>query len=102
MKKGQTGALSFEEMKRPDGLYRYGIVIGYNGNPVVKGLGSAIFLHVWKGRDIPTSGCVALAEEDVVAILARLDPSRQPLCLWGIVNSEKNHAHRKNSCYTNF
>ena len=82
-KKGETGALSFEEMKRPDALYRYGIVIGYNRNPVVKGLGSAIFLHVWQGCDVPTSGCVALAEKDVVAILARLDSSLAPLVLVG-------------------
>ena len=90
-KKGKTGALSFEEMRRPDTLYRYGIVIAYNRNPVVKGLGSAIFLHVWQGCDVPTSGCVALAEKDLVAILARLDPSRQPLSLWGSVDSEKKH-----------
>jgi len=82
-KKGETRALSFEEMKRPDTLYRYGIVIGYNRNPVVKGLGSAIFLHVWQGCDAPTSGCVALAEKDVVAILARLDSSLAPLVLVG-------------------
>ena len=93
MKKGGTGALSFEEMRRPDTLYRYGIVIGYNRDPVVKGLGSAIFLHVWQGCDVPTSGCVALAEKDVVAILARLDPSRQPLSLWGSVYSEKKHVN---------
>ncbi len=91
MKKREAGVLSFEEMKRRDGLYRYGLVIGYNRNPVVKGFGSAIFLHVWKGCNIPTSGCVALAENDVVAILARLDPSRQPLALWGILDSEKRH-----------
>ncbi len=90
-RKGETGARTFEEMKRPDNLYNYGIVIGYNRNPVVKGLGSAIFLHVWKGRDIPTSGCVALAEKDLVALLARLDPSLQPLCVWGRIDSEKSH-----------
>ena len=87
---------------RPDNPYRYGIVIGYNGTPVVKGLGSAIFLHVWQGRDVPTPGCVALAEEDVVAILGRLDPSRKSLSLWGNIGSEKKHVYRKNSCCKNF
>jgi L,D-peptidoglycan transpeptidase YkuD (ErfK/YbiS/YcfS/YnhG family) len=90
-KKGETGARTAEEMKRHDNLYRYGIVIGYNRNPVVKGLGSAIFLHVWQGCDVPTSGCVALAEKDVIAILTRLDPSRQPLSLCGSITSEKKH-----------
>ena len=78
MKRGEVRAFSFEEMMRPDNLYRYGMVIGYNRNPAVKGLGSAIFVHVWKGCDSPTSGCVALAEEHVVAILGRLDPSLGP------------------------
>ena len=46
-KKGATRASSFEWMRRKDGLYRFGIVIEYNMNPVVSGKGSAIFLHIW-------------------------------------------------------
>jgi len=90
-KRGDAGALSFEEMRRPDNLYRLGMVIGYNRKPVVKGLGSAIFMHVWKGRQVPTLGCVALAERDLVAVLGRLDPSWGPLSLMGCFDSENIH-----------
>jgi L,D-peptidoglycan transpeptidase YkuD (ErfK/YbiS/YcfS/YnhG family) len=75
------GRALHEVMKRPDGLYRYGIVVGYNRDPVVKGLGSAIFVHPWKASDRPTSGCVALAEDALVALLSRLDAARQPFIL---------------------
>ena len=75
---GETDGVSFEAMRRQDHLYKYGIVIGYNRDPVVKGYGSAIFLHIWKACDVPTSGCVALAEGDLLEILGWLDPSRTP------------------------
>ena len=61
---------SFEEMRRTDSLYEVGIVIGHNRSPVVKGCGSAIFFHIWRGRGIPTSGCVAMAREDLLRILS--------------------------------
>ena len=80
---GKTDTSSFEQMRRNDGLYKYGIVIGYNTRPVVRGLGSAIFLHLWKGTGIPTSGCVAMAEKDLVRILAWLDPQKKPLIAMG-------------------
>jgi L,D-peptidoglycan transpeptidase YkuD (ErfK/YbiS/YcfS/YnhG family) len=83
MKKGQTDGASFETMRRKDDLYKYGIVIGYNRDPVVEGHGSAIFLHIWKACDVPTSGCVALAERDLLEILSWLDPSRRPLAVMG-------------------
>ena len=82
--KGATTAASFEEMRRSDNLYRYGLVIGYNTSPVVRGLGSAIFFHVWRGEGMPTSGCVGLPEESMVRILGWLDPARKPLAILGI------------------
>ncbi len=82
-KKGETRAASFEEMRRDDGLYKYGIVIGYNRNPVVKGKGSAIFFHVWKGPGEPTAGCIGMAEADIVAILNWLNPSQKPIVIMG-------------------
>jgi len=78
VKRSETGAASYEVMKRPDHRYRHGIVIGYNRNPVVKGLGSAIFLHVRLEEGVTTSGCVAVDEPELVRILAWLDPSKKP------------------------
>ena len=81
--RGKTRARSFEDMRRKDGLYRYGLVIGYNMDPVLRGYGSAIFLHVWKGPGSPTTGCVAMAEKDVLRVLRWLDPARKPLIIMG-------------------
>ncbi len=80
--KGKPNAASWEKMKREDDLYKYGVVIEYNTLPIVKGNGSAIFLHVWKpGKS--TSGCVAMSEEMVLKILGWLDPARKPLIIMG-------------------
>lgn len=63
-----------ERMWRDDGLYDLLAVIGYNLDPAVPGLGSAIFLHVAKPGCEPTEGCVALALPDLRALLALCGP----------------------------
>ena len=73
-------------MKRDDNLYKYGIVIEYNTDPVIKGNGSAIFLHIWKNESIPTAGCVAVSEENLIKIIEWLDPVASPLIITGIKN----------------
>jgi len=80
---GQTNAKSFERMKRKDHLYKYGIVIEYNDNPIVKGNGSAIFMHVWRAPGQKTAGCIAMSEDDIVKILEWLDFKQQPVILMG-------------------
>ena len=85
-KKSETHSSSYELMKRGDNLYKYGIVIEYNTNPVIKGNGSAIFLHIWKCEGIPTAGCVAVSEENILKILEWLDPAASPLIITGIIN----------------
>jgi L,D-peptidoglycan transpeptidase YkuD (ErfK/YbiS/YcfS/YnhG family) len=72
-------AKSFERMRREDDLYKIGIVIDYNSHPVILGYGSAIFLHIWRSLDKPTSGCVALSEENVFKILNWLNPYQNPM-----------------------
>jgi len=86
VKKDDTKAVSYEKMKRDDNLYKYGIVIEYNTDPVIKGHGSAIFLHVWGGKNISTEGCVAVSEENIVRILDWLDPQALPLIIMGTEN----------------
>ena len=69
------------------GPYRYLATVGYNVDPVVPGLGSAIFLHRHQydsaGRTVPTSGCVSLSEPDLLAVLRWLDPTLHPRVLMG-------------------
>lgn len=59
-----------EALWRDDGLYDVIGVIGYNDDSVVRGLGSAIFLHVATPDYAPTEGCVALPLLDLLDVLA--------------------------------
>jgi L,D-peptidoglycan transpeptidase YkuD (ErfK/YbiS/YcfS/YnhG family) len=69
------------------GPYRYLATVGFNVDPVVPGRGSAIFVHRHQydasGRSMATSGCVSLAEPDLVAVLRWLDPGLHPRILMG-------------------
>jgi L,D-peptidoglycan transpeptidase YkuD (ErfK/YbiS/YcfS/YnhG family) len=65
---------SHEALWRADALYDLIVVLGFNDAPVVPGKGSAIFLHVARDDYGPTEGCVALAKDDLIEILAALAP----------------------------
>lgn len=82
-KKGKTTAKSFEEMVLPDDRYKYGIVVEYNTDPVAPGLGSAIFIHVWKDGETATSGCIALSEKDILKLIRWIGPAEHPLVSLG-------------------
>lgn len=60
-----------EELWRRDGLYDLIGVLGWNDAPVVRGLGSAIFLHVARPDWGPTEGCVALGLCDLQRLLSQ-------------------------------
>ena len=78
---GKPNAASFEEMKRKDGLYKYGAVIEYNTHPIVPGNGSAIFMHIWRGPGKPTSGCVSFSPRSIRHLLTWLDIKRDPVII---------------------
>jgi L,D-peptidoglycan transpeptidase YkuD (ErfK/YbiS/YcfS/YnhG family) len=59
------------------GCYKLGAVIAHNPRNQ-PGLGSCIFLHVWQGKDIPTSGCTAMSEPHLRQVLTWLDPAADP------------------------
>jgi L,D-peptidoglycan transpeptidase YkuD (ErfK/YbiS/YcfS/YnhG family) len=61
---------SCERLWRDDGVYDLIVVLGHNDDPPVPGAGSAIFLHVARPDYAPTAGCVALAADDLEALLA--------------------------------
>ena len=59
-----------EELWRADALYDIVGVLGWNDAPVVRGRGSAIFLHLARPDLAPTEGCIALLLPDLRAALA--------------------------------
>jgi L,D-peptidoglycan transpeptidase YkuD (ErfK/YbiS/YcfS/YnhG family) len=63
---------SAEAMWRADGLYDIVVTLGHNSRPRVKGLGSAIFLHVARSDRVPTQGCIALDRAKLERVLALL------------------------------
>jgi L,D-peptidoglycan transpeptidase YkuD (ErfK/YbiS/YcfS/YnhG family) len=64
---------SAERLWRDDGLYDVVVVLGHNDTPPVRGAGSAIFLHCWRDA-APTEGCVAIATESLIGLIAALAP----------------------------
>ena len=66
---------SHENLWRSDGLYDLVITIGYNDEPIKRGKGSAIFLHVAAPQYEPTQGCIALALPHLQIVVSALKPS---------------------------
>jgi L,D-peptidoglycan transpeptidase YkuD (ErfK/YbiS/YcfS/YnhG family) len=63
---------SAEHLWRCDGLYDLLVVLGYNDRPVLRGRGSAIFIHCARPGYAPTEGCIALARADLVRLMPAL------------------------------
>ena len=70
---------SFEQMRRTDELYRWGVFVGYNTNPSQPGAGSCIFLHIWGGRDQGTVGCTAMDPANIKPLLQWLNMAKRPV-----------------------
>lgn len=67
---------SHEEMWRTDGLYDLVVETDHNTDPVVPGLGSAIFLHCRNPSGAPTAGCIAVDRDALVTLLETVaDPA---------------------------
>ena len=70
---------SAEVLRRADRLYDLILTTDWNAAGV-PGRGSAIFLHRWRRRGVPTEGCIALAPRDLLAV-ARASPPGTPLLI---------------------
>ncbi|HVR82106.1 MAG TPA: hypothetical protein VHF02_08490 [Luteimonas sp.] len=74
---------STEPMRRDihadgDQRYRLGFVIEHNPQGKAAA-GSCIFAHLWKSPTTSTAGCTAMEPAAMQALLAWLDPKRQPV-----------------------
>ena len=68
-----------EKLYREDKIYDIFINIKYNQFPIVKGKGSAIFLHLCSKKYKPTSGCVAILKKNFLKILPLINYSTKIL-----------------------
>ncbi len=64
---------SYENLYKKNHTYDIVLVVNYNTFPIVKGKGSAIFLHLAKKDYAPTSGCIALKKKCFFEILEKLN-----------------------------
>ncbi|MFI5013677.1 MAG: L,D-transpeptidase [Hyphomicrobiales bacterium] len=63
---------SAESLRRRDGLYDIVVDLAWNRGPIIKGKGSAIFLHVAAEAHGPTQGCIALSRGDLRKLLPHI------------------------------
>lgn len=68
---------SHETLWREDAVYDLIIVIGHNDNPIIKGHGSAVFIHIAREGYQPTEGCIALSQTHLLKFLSLALPQDQ-------------------------
>ena len=61
-----------EKLLRHDDVYDIIIEIKFNNKPIIRGKGSAIFIHCSFTDKRPTQGCLAIKKRDLVFILQNL------------------------------
>ena len=61
-----------ESLLRNDNVYDIIIEIEYNQKPIIRGKGSAIFIHCSFFDARPTQGCLAMQKKDLIFILKNL------------------------------
>ena len=67
-----------EKMRSGDFAYHWLIEIRHNSDPPVPGGGSAIFFHIRRGVNRPTTGCTTMAKADLVKLITWLRAGRHP------------------------
>ena len=63
---------SYERLFKKENIYDIILVLNYNMNPIKRGKGSAIFIHVAKKNYKKTEGCVALKKIHLLKIIKHL------------------------------
>lgn len=68
---------SYEKLHRQDHLYDVFLDLDYNRRSPKPGMGSAIFMHVARDEDNPSSkptkGCIALKKADLISLIELID-----------------------------
>ena len=61
-----------EKLFKKDNTYDIILVLNYNFNPIVKGKGSAIFIHVARKGYKNTMGCIAISKRDLKNLIKKI------------------------------
>jgi L,D-peptidoglycan transpeptidase YkuD (ErfK/YbiS/YcfS/YnhG family) len=69
--------ISHEKLYRKDNVYDILVVLNYNLNPIIRGKGSAIFLHVAKKNYERTQGCIALKKSELLYLVSKIKKNTQ-------------------------
>ncbi len=67
------------ETMRDHHEYQLGVVIGYNMGERMPGIGSCIFMHIWKKPNEGTMGCTAMSKEQMAGLMRWLQPRANPV-----------------------
>ena len=59
-------------MIRNDNVYNFFLEIDYNQNPIIKGKGSAIFIHASFDDRRSTKGCLAIDKNHLIFLINNL------------------------------
>jgi len=70
-----------QQMKQTDPAHALKLFIKHNAPPgVAQGMGSSIFFHIWRADGAkPTAGCTTMAAPQLQQLIARIDPTQNPL-----------------------
>ncbi len=81
---------SSEKMLLKNDQYRLGIFVNHNASPAEPGCGSCVFMHIWEGPGIGTSGCTAMRGGDMELVLGWIDARANPV----LVQLPESEYHR--------
>lgn len=84
-----------EQMRQTDYPHSIKLLICHNTDEPKVGAGSSIFFHIWR-RDgaAATAGCTSMEEQNLRAMIARLNPARTPVY---ILLPREEYARRRSS-----
>lgn len=68
-----------EKMSRFTNAYEWGLTINFNTEPVAKGDGSCVFIHIWDESGGATAGCTSVSKENLLLIIGKLNSAKAPL-----------------------
>ncbi|MBU6303551.1 MAG: L,D-transpeptidase family protein [Verrucomicrobia bacterium] len=67
-----------QRMRLGDAAYEFLIEIRHNADPPVPGYGSAIFFHIRRGEDRPSSGCTVMTRANLLRVIGWLRAEAKP------------------------